>query len=758
MKDHFSIDARTVLALGRESIKDHTTAILELVKNSYDAGATAVRVEVFQKEKMPFVRIADNGCGMDESDVENFWLRIGYSQKRKKAKSSGRTQIGEKGVGRLSADRLGRNLSLQSQKRNKNNVGISVCWDDFDVLGKDLSSVKIKAIKTPSFTIPIVADVDEDTNDFTDLHHEANASRSKTGTELLITGLRQKWSEEDIEGLVQELSILISPFDRVKDFQIQVRNDVLPRLDGVLESPFFDTAELEGVFTYKSGTLVEVSITTRNRAGKRRAAKTEAIEWEQFRHRNKSKNATTSTGDSSVNDKEVSDRPSFGPVVVVLNFYPRLAETVRGTELNLPQLRDFLDINAGVKVYRDRVRVMPYGDINKAEGGDWLGLGDRKARNPAGAGRKDFRVAQNQLVGGVFITKLKNPKLIDTSGREGLVHGDEFHDLVAFMMGAIFRIEAAYHREFKKKNPKSDKVVNPRNTVKDVATQLKALETSFETVSKDFAPKQKRQLEAVVDDIAVAFESLSDLRHSMEELASQATIYRGLASLGIALTTFSHETDSALDDLSSLHSAKLILTKTPDEINKALEEIQKAIFAGDKISAWGNFALKRVKPDKRKRRMIDVTKLVAALVNDLEGAFLASDIVISSSLKEVRGRFFPMDIESVVLNLMTNAYFFAKLGRRPRRVRVGLKKIKFDGVEGIEISVADSGKGVKKNIHSEIWNPLFSTKVNDKGRSVGSGLGLTIVSDVVSDLNGEKSVETDAKINGALFKILLPLI
>src|SRR5215218_5119617 len=116
MTKAFSVDARAILTLGRDSIKDHTTALVELVKNSYDADATRVEVEVFVKATPPFIRIADNGCGMTEADIDNNWLRIGFSEKRtEKVSTRNRRRTGEKGIGRISADRLGAILELYTR-------------------------------------------------------------------------------------------------------------------------------------------------------------------------------------------------------------------------------------------------------------------------------------------------------------------------------------------------------------------------------------------------------------------------------------------------------------------------------------------------------------------------------------------------------------------------------------------------------------------------------------------------------------------
>src|ERR687890_2363834 len=120
MAKAFTVDARAILTLGRESIKDHTTALVELVKNSYDADADKVEVEIYVGVPQPYIRVADNGGGMTERQVENNWLRIGYSEKKTQRVSKlKRRKTGEKGIGRLSADRLGSLLELRTKAAGK---------------------------------------------------------------------------------------------------------------------------------------------------------------------------------------------------------------------------------------------------------------------------------------------------------------------------------------------------------------------------------------------------------------------------------------------------------------------------------------------------------------------------------------------------------------------------------------------------------------------------------------------------------------
>src|SRR6266545_4746336 len=131
MQDYFIIDARVILNLGRDSIKDTTTAILELVKNGFDADAHNVEVDIYTNVSTPYIRIADNGSGMTDDEIAQNWLRIGFSEKRKnKFSGSGRRKTGEKGIGRISTDRLGSVVKLISKSQLNGEIcGISVNWN-----------------------------------------------------------------------------------------------------------------------------------------------------------------------------------------------------------------------------------------------------------------------------------------------------------------------------------------------------------------------------------------------------------------------------------------------------------------------------------------------------------------------------------------------------------------------------------------------------------------------------------------------------
>ena len=264
---HFKVDARAMLTWGRDSIKDHTTAVLELVKNSYDAGAKVVEVAVFAARNAlehRYIRIRDDGCGMTEDDIDNKWLRIGYSEKlAKKMTGAGRRKTGEKGVGRISADRLGATLELRTQAARQSAIGVRIDWDAIEKAGQDISDITIPLIPNPTFKIPQPSPFDEEKKTYLPAPEPIENSRTQTGTELKIYSLRHHWVTSDLIDLHRELSILTPPFGTVVDFQIRIRNDIEPELNGVVTSPFYETAEIEATFSYISGNITVPTLSCR---------------------------------------------------------------------------------------------------------------------------------------------------------------------------------------------------------------------------------------------------------------------------------------------------------------------------------------------------------------------------------------------------------------------------------------------------------------------------------------------------------------
>ena len=138
-KNFFQPRARLLLQLGDKLIKNENIALLELIKNSYDADAKKVTVSLsnITDKGLGKIDIIDNGEGMDMEIIENVWLEPGSDykeqlfKKRKRTKKYDRLPIGEKGIGRFGVHKLGNKIELISKKEGKNEVVVSIDWNEF---------------------------------------------------------------------------------------------------------------------------------------------------------------------------------------------------------------------------------------------------------------------------------------------------------------------------------------------------------------------------------------------------------------------------------------------------------------------------------------------------------------------------------------------------------------------------------------------------------------------------------------------------
>ena len=209
MKDNlqFRVSAELKNILGRDLITSPDIAILELVKNSYDAHASKVEI-TFDDD---YLSIADNGKGMSKDDLINKWLFVAYSAKsdgtedksyRNKFK---RHYAGAKGIGRMSCDRLAKKLVLttRSAEENKTNV-LHVDWSSFELS----KQTEFDTIDIPHETLDIIPNF---------------PLSSATGTILEFSDLHLSWSHEDIKRLRKSLEKMINPFSGTDDdFQIEI--------------------------------------------------------------------------------------------------------------------------------------------------------------------------------------------------------------------------------------------------------------------------------------------------------------------------------------------------------------------------------------------------------------------------------------------------------------------------------------------------------------------------------------------------------
>lgn len=243
MKDNlqFRVSAELKNILGRDLITSPEIAILELVKNSYDAHASKVEI-TFDDD---YLAIADNGKGMSRDDLINKWLFVAYSAKSDGTEDKSyrskfnRHYAGAKGIGRMSCDRLAKNLVLTTRSADEDRTEIlHVDWSVFELS----KQTEFDTIDIPHETIDTMPKF---------------PLSSATGTILEFTNLHLSWSHEDIKRLRKSLEKMINPFSGTDDnFQIEI---IAPRMkaedekaesqrdvvNGVIENSIADVLKLK---------------------------------------------------------------------------------------------------------------------------------------------------------------------------------------------------------------------------------------------------------------------------------------------------------------------------------------------------------------------------------------------------------------------------------------------------------------------------------------------------------------------------------
>jgi len=164
-----------------------------------------------------------------------------------------------------------------------------------------------------------------------------------------------------------------------------------------------------------------------------------------------------------------------------------------------------------------------------------------------------------------------------------------------------------------------------------------------------------------------------------------------------------------------------------------------------------------VRRDKRTRKFVNLNEIIMNTIGYFEGSFEKRKIKLTTNLdkKIPKIRAFPMDIEAIIINFITNS--IEALNHTPLEKRAIEIITDYDKTnEKYKLIFRDSGKGIKESDLGKIYDPLFSTKVDKQGKPYGTGLGLTIVKKIVEEYNGSIQVIGKGKLNGGEFLITIP--
>ncbi len=421
----FRPSARLQRYLGRELIADPNVAIIEFVKNSYDAGASHVSIEFSLSQTPTSLTIADDGVGMNAKQFEENWMRPGFSHKVGRAapraagaratpaqmREAGRVPVGEKGIGRLAAGRLGEVLDIYTRRSaNRPWLHVHFRWADFDDMNVALDEV------------PIAHD-----------YETAPADPAYgTGTIVVISELSQKW-EERVRGravrgrrrtklgrLKQDLEFLVRPMGvQSRDFKIALQSDMIREPDDVGEiTPAAAASESAYGYSFKftvrkDGLIIRRSVT--------RGAE---VAMDAEKPRSEDLGAVAVDAAAAKDESRPAELPC-GEFEGQFLYNPPPAQK-RAREIDKSPV--------GVLLYRDGLLVEPYGLGED----DWLGIRARKAQ------RQGYAAIQpDTFFGHVLISRKRNPDLRDQTNRLGLLdtpESENFLDHVRAEFGVFERL------------------------------------------------------------------------------------------------------------------------------------------------------------------------------------------------------------------------------------------------------------------------------------------------------------------------------
>lgn len=687
--------ARLIKTIGEELISNDIVAVLELVKNSYDADATIIQIKFFgevkeieeggpKKKKKILTKegasiiIEDDGCGMSLKTIQQAWMEPATITKKinKNSPLKTRRYTGEKGIGRFASAKLSQKLKIITRAENDNEVVVDFDWQEFAKDEVYLDEVKCSwEVRKPDLI-------------------------RKSGTTLILTNLNSDWDEEKFRVLRITLSRLINPVAPVEDFLLEL---TLPKdleyLSGLVDPP--DSIN-------KPDYKIKGEIDRKGFANIEYTSRGHSTPIKYFKEISK--------------DLKPIRVPQTGPFNFEFRVWDlesdslrRLANEVNSTVRNVR--KDLNDL-AGLSIYRDSFRVLPYGEPKN----DWLRLDLRRVNNPT------LRLSSNQIVGYISINLDNNPDFKDQTNREGLIESEAFTDLQDIIKVLLNELEKKRYEERPRKDHDGSK--ESLFTQFSIASVVKLI---YEKLPKD------KEAESLIKETELR------INEGIKKVQNVISRYRRLSTLGLLLDAV-------------LHDGNNFLLRIDSETRLLQKELQKNQIDENSIS-------------KHLTAIMDQRKVLAQLFKRLEPfggrkRGRPKDIVLEDAIKNIFElyktdlttlninvglpstktivRIDEGELQMILINLLQNSIFWLEKVNYPRKIIVETETID----NGLSIVFSDNGPGIEENHKNLIFNPYFSTKPD------GIGLGLTIVGELITEYDGEFMLVDNGPLDGASFKIV----
>ena len=719
----FSVEARLLRELGERLVRRPEIALVELIKNAYDADATGCHVSMLPGA----FNVVDDGLGMTLDQFVGGWMRVGTSAKAGSAESTrfGRPITGEKGIGRFSVRFLGDHLDLETiafdpARGYVTRLSATFAWPSYDE-AEDLGEVKVPYE---------VRRMPDDTT---------------TGTTLRITGIRASSQSIDLARIRTASIGLVSPLRSLMTSVSTATQDIDPgfRLTLGTENDSGDD---------DAAGLVLGSFTLRAKVRLRGTKLSVTVDGQDVQY-------------LSITDK-LSAR--CGDLDADIRFFPRRAGAFKDIGLDGRIAYTWIRENSGVAVFDRNFQVSPYGDPDD----DWLELTRDAARNErtprSSLAQKHFpmpeavrtsttknwmlRLPESAQVVGVVQVKGQrstdlspSPEgLIPAADREGFVANEAFNDLVDITRGAVEAI-AMVDRQIQ---------IDQANAL--AAARTKRLQeqakAAADVIRKNpgIAEPDKRKLLSAISQMA------TDARVQEDESRERVKQLEVMSLLGVVAGFMTHEFGVALDELTQARAALSSLATENPELKSTVDKLEQSSTRLQEFVQYSTAYISgtiRV-PEKSfpaRPRVRLVTKIYGKYAEE-RGIQLSVDVP-----GDVQAARVPTSLyDGILLNLLTNAIKAITRVRQDGHAEISFRA--WNEREWHYLEVGYTGVGIPHPLRERIFEPLFSTSgsSNDPLGS-GMGLGLALVRTSVAAFGGTVTVVDPQPGFSTCIRVRLPL-
>ena len=689
--------SRIISLLGEQLIGNDHLAIFELVKNAYDADASSATVTITGLLEMaPIICVQDDGEGMDQETIATKWLEIGGDHRKRQREAGNRTPrfnrlpLGGKGVGRIACQKLGPKIELVTRRIQQPEYRVSLNWDVL-MNSQYLSRARVRIRE---YSTPVVFPAEQ------------------TGTKITISDVRKtKWSKSDVRNLYRAITGICSPFGGKGDFVAQLsvpgREEWLEGLPTVndlrQQAPWHFSFRLDdNSFCWHYGFTPPRSMKKKIQ-GRSTGKEDDRL---LLPHESGKKKVTQDAGLLQGIGPVSGEFVAYDGDQKILRLYPPIGN-----------LRNFLGNQAGIRVYRDGIRIYNYGE----PGDDWLGLDLRRVQRPT------EKLSRNIVVGGVQLSLAHSSNLEEKTNREGFHENETLGRFRKAVLAVIEKFEI--ERVEDKRRLKG--VMDGEKETFEIPVEKPLSELRQLIEKTEHADKLIPLLEQVEIDYA-----------EMKDILLRA----GMAGVNLALVV--HEVQrgvQALYDAIKIGTDVSILTRNARELVRAFETISGLL-------------------QRRGSRQTDVRELVHRMANPsiCGRRFKRHFVRVSYGLPDeddplvVYGAF---DLLlGTLTNLVDNALYWLRV-RYPdpeedeqseRRIFIG-KSEEFE--DGPALIIADNGPGFQADPHDLVL-PFVHKKPG------GSGLGLYYASIAMQLCNGslefpdKKDVDVPSWVDGAIVALV----